>query len=311
MLAVIGWWESALALGVLALALGEFIALLVARREGLTRNVSRLVTHGLLTVLCAAYAWAAIAWSQSLGGSTQPMSNWSLLLLAGILGLALYEMVAHVWAMHAGATASVARLVTHMAMPMIAGLVLMMNLTRWQIYRTDVVADTVAAAAGSGMLERIGRWEVVLVAGVALLAVREIFGFVVARRAGNTANTWRLWIYGALTVLAAVYAWIEVSWARGLESTVSYGFGSAHPAMAAWGLGILAAMLFLSLYAFAVVAWARRFGLTESVERLATHLVIASFVVLVLVINLSRWQMYFDLVDQRYEQGIQTGAGQK
>ena len=134
MLAIIGWWEFALACGVLLLAAAEVVGLIAARRAGLTRNVSRLVTHGLLVALSALYAWLAVWWSGSMSGSVEGLvgsrfgiANWGFLVLAGMLGLVLYELVAQIWAMHIGYTRSIPRLVTHVAMATIVTLMLMMS----------------------------------------------------------------------------------------------------------------------------------------------------------------------------------------
>ena len=155
MLSIIGWWEVALACGVLILATTEFAALVAARRAGLTRNVSRLVTHGSLAVLSVFYAWVSIRWSVFLEpssaaatGSRFAVANWGFLVLAGVLGLAVYEVVGHVWAMELGQTRSISRLVTRLAMANFIILMTMMNLTRWQIYRSEVLAGRDAAAIG-------------------------------------------------------------------------------------------------------------------------------------------------------------------
>ena len=315
MLDIIGWWEAALALGVMALALAELFGLVAARRAGLTTNLSRLVTHGLLAALSAIYARVAVWWSSALeggvdglAGSRFGIANWGFLILAALLFLVLYELVAQIWAMHMGYTSSVPRLVTHVAMATIVALMFMMNLTRWQIYRTGLVEDASLDTAGGSLLQVVGWWELVLLAGVVTLAVGEFVGLWSARRAGKTRNVSRLVVYGSLATLAVVYSWIEVSWARGLQSASSITIGSGQPAIAEWGLVVVAAMLFLAVYALVALAWARRFGLTSTVRRLVTHLVMAAFVVLIVAINLSRWQMYFGLLEQGYEESIRTSG---
>ncbi len=314
MIAIIGWWEFALALGVLALAVAELVGLMTARRAGLTKNVSRLVTHGLMILLSAVYAWLAVWWTTilesatvGLTGSRFGIANWGFLVLAVLLGLVIYELVAQIWAMHIGYTRSIPRLVTHVAMATIVTLMLMMNLTRWQVYRSEVLAGSGEAEVGSGLLQAVGWWELVLVAGVVLLARNEFLGLVAARRAGKTQNVSRLVVYGLLTGLAVIYAVIEVRWARGLETADSLALGG-HPAIAEWGLVVLAALLFLALYAVATMAWARQFGLTHTVGRLVSNLVLASFVVLVVAINLTRWQMYFGILEESYQESIRSGG---
>ena len=312
MLTIIGWWEFALALGVFALALAELVGLLRARRAGLTDNVSRLVTHGLLAVLSIVYAGVAVWWSGTLGGTVSGMvgtrfgiANWGLLVLAALLVLVLWELVAQILAMHMGFTRSVPRLVTHVSMATIVVLMFMMNLTRWQIYRTSVLEGSdPGAARGGGLLQAIGWWELVLLLGVLVLASGEFVGLWSARRAGKTDNVSRLVVYGALAVLAAVYSWIEVNWARGLAAEESITIGSGHPPIAEWGPVVLAFMLFVAVYAVVDLAWVRRFGLTRTGKRLVRHLVMAAFVILIVAINLSRWQMYFGLLEQSYQESI-------
>lgn len=314
MIEVIGWWESALALGVLALALAELFGLIQARRAGLTENVSRLVTHGLLAAFSALYAWIAVWWSGTLGGTTDVIAgarfgiaNWGFLVLAGMLILVVYELVAQIGAMDMGFTRNVPRLVTHVAMATVVVLMFMMNLTRWQLYRDGLLEDRAVDTAAGGLLQAVGWWEIVLVVGVVLLAAREFVALWAARRAGKTENFSRLVYHGTLTALAVVYSWIAVNWTRDLDGTVTVGEG--HPAIAEWGLFVVAGMLFVAVYSLVTLAWARRFGLTSTVKRWVTHLVMAAFVLLIGVINLSRWQMYFGLLEQSYEESIRPQGG--
>ncbi|MGB3562197.1 MAG: hypothetical protein WBC09_03975, partial [Thermoanaerobaculia bacterium] len=87
-------WDIALAAATALLALGEFVALWVARRRGLTRNVSRLVTHGFIGLLMIVYAWLALGWLQtyqSMGETRDftlsPTINWNYVILGWALAL--------------------------------------------------------------------------------------------------------------------------------------------------------------------------------------------------------------------------------
>ncbi len=238
-------------------------------------------------------------------GTRFGIANWGFLVLAGMLILVLYELVAQVVAMDMGFTRSVPRLVSHVAMATIMVVMFMMNLTRWQIYRTGVLEGT-GAEGGGGLLQTVGWWELVIALGVVLLASGEFVALWAARRAGRTRNVSRLVMHGALAVCAAVYSWIEVSWARGLADADGITVGGGQPAVAEWGLFVVAIMLMLAVYLLVTLAWARRFGLTNTVKRLVTHVVMAAFVILVVAINLSRWQMYFRLLEESYEGSIQV-----
>ena len=139
MLRLLALFEVQLALTVCLVASGEVIALVFARRKGLTRNVSRLVTHGFIAAFSLIYAagafwsWRALGKPESLAGASDPTLNWTYLLIGGMIGLvAIYELWQHARGMAQGLTRSVPRLITHLVMVLLIAMLLGISVTRWQ-----------------------------------------------------------------------------------------------------------------------------------------------------------------------------------
>jgi hypothetical protein len=135
-------WDIALAAATALLALGEFVALWVARRRGLTRNVSRLVTHGLLGLLMIVYAGLAWCWLQTYRtlGETgdftlSPTINWNYVILGWALALLIsVEIVAHLRAIKDGLTRNVSRLATRLVMLILMLIMLSITLQKWDLF---------------------------------------------------------------------------------------------------------------------------------------------------------------------------------
>jgi hypothetical protein len=135
-------WDIALAAATAVLALGEAAALWVARRRGLTRNVSRLVTHGLLGLLMIVYAGLALRWLQTyrtLGEirdfTLSPTINWNYVILGWALALLIsIEIVAHLRAIKDGLTRNVSRLATRLVMLILMLIMLSITLQKWDLF---------------------------------------------------------------------------------------------------------------------------------------------------------------------------------
>ena len=123
MFELLSYWDLVLAAATALLALGEVAALVVARRKGLTRNVSRLVSHSLIGLLMLVYAGVGLAWLQtyrSLGIVTDLSRTPTMIWTYVILGLAIsllvsFEISEHLRAIKGGLTRNVARLTSRLA----------------------------------------------------------------------------------------------------------------------------------------------------------------------------------------------------
>jgi len=142
-------WDIALAAATALLALGEFVALWIARRRGLTRNVSRLVTHGFLGLLMIVYAWLAVGWLQTYQSLAEtrdftlsPTINWNYVILGWALALLIsLEIVAHLRAIKDGLTRNVSRLATRLVMLILMLIMLSITLQKWDLFLDEYEAS--------------------------------------------------------------------------------------------------------------------------------------------------------------------------
>ncbi len=139
MLRMLTIWELDLTLIILMVAVGEYVGLVLARRRGLTRNVSRLATYGFLAVLSLIYVagtlwtWRMLPRPESLAHSTAVNRAY---LIMGVLAalVATYELWQHSLAMARKLTLSVPRLITHLVILTLAVTLIGMAVTRRQFY---------------------------------------------------------------------------------------------------------------------------------------------------------------------------------
>ena len=143
MLRILILWELDLTLIILMVAVGEYVGLMLARRRGLTSNVSRLVTHGFLAAVSVIYAagtfwtWRMLPHPESLAHSTAV--NGAYLVIGVLAGLvAAYELWAHSRAMARKLTLSVPRLITHLVIFTLTVTLFGMATTRRQFYEEEL-----------------------------------------------------------------------------------------------------------------------------------------------------------------------------
>ncbi|MFQ5351022.1 MAG: hypothetical protein ACE5EG_11315 [Thermoanaerobaculia bacterium] len=109
MLRTLSLWELGLLAAFVVVMGQELIALLVARRQGLTRNVSRVVTFSSLLVLAILYGLLTLRLLPSPHNADAirrlPTANWGYLVLGVMLTVVLaWELAALVQARMAGLT---------------------------------------------------------------------------------------------------------------------------------------------------------------------------------------------------------------
>lgn len=132
--------ETLLAFAVLLVACYELGALVRARREGLTGNRSRLVTHCLIVALMVIYV--ILAWIdspiegegpiESFEGPTVP---WRYLFLGGVMALvAAFEVLSMMRARVAGLTENVSRLIAYLVMLVVLLAMLGLAVRKWEHY---------------------------------------------------------------------------------------------------------------------------------------------------------------------------------
>ncbi|HVS03352.1 MAG TPA: hypothetical protein VMT16_11330 [Thermoanaerobaculia bacterium] len=149
MIRTLTWWELTLAAALLLLAGSEWIGLWLARRRGLTANVSRLVSHGIVLALVLAYAIYAATWTRGLEGGDLalrlrelPTVNWTYVILGLIAAVMVsWDLVALVHARSRGLTTNVSRMVSHLAMLIILVVMVGISVLKWDLY-LDRVAET-------------------------------------------------------------------------------------------------------------------------------------------------------------------------
>jgi uncharacterized protein YacL len=153
MFELLTYWDIALAAATAVLALSEVATLVVARQRGLTRNVSRLVTHGAIGLLMFATAGLGWSWLQSYRSlatltdfNNAPIFNWSYILLGVAIGvLVSFEIVAHLRAISGGLTKNVSRLAVRIVMLVLLMLMVSINMEKWNQF-LDHFEESSAAA---------------------------------------------------------------------------------------------------------------------------------------------------------------------
>lgn len=135
-------WELGL-VAALVLVIGDQLrALLTARRQGLTRNLSRVVTFSALLVLAALYGLVSLRWLGIVSvddplASLQrmPSANWGYLVSGLMIALLLaYEVAALVQARRTGLTTNFSRLVALGIAVVILFVLLGMSAVKWDVY---------------------------------------------------------------------------------------------------------------------------------------------------------------------------------
>ena len=142
MIRTLATWELLL-LGAFVLVVGEeLVALLMARRRGLTRNVSRVVTFSSLLALATIYALLEVQWvrfdENAVGMEALrrlPTANWGYLVLGVMIALVLaYEVSALVQARKAGLTSTVSRLLALLIAVVLLLVLLGISQMKWNLY---------------------------------------------------------------------------------------------------------------------------------------------------------------------------------
>ena len=135
-------WEL-LILGAFVLIVGaELVKLLIARRRGLTKNVSRVVTFSSLLVLAGAYALLELRWLSydEAAGSLEalrqlPTANWGYLVLGVMIALVLaYEVASLVHARLSGLTTAAFRLAALLVAVVLLLVLLGISQVKWDLY---------------------------------------------------------------------------------------------------------------------------------------------------------------------------------
>ena len=148
MFKVLTYWDIGLAVATALLALGKVRGLIVARRKGLTRNVSRLVTHSLIGLLMLVYARLGVGWLQtynSLGAQPDLSGIYTMIWTYSILGMAIVllvvlEISGHLRSLGAGLTRNVSRLITCLVMLVVMLVMLGVNVRRWDLFLDELEA---------------------------------------------------------------------------------------------------------------------------------------------------------------------------
>jgi hypothetical protein len=151
------------------------------------------------------------------------------------------------------------------------------------------------------MIKTLVLLEVGLAAAIFLLAAAQYLGLSQARREGRTQNVSRLMTYGTLMALTVIYAVGNLIWLGSAQNpqniqdlpTVNWTF-----LIIAVMIGILAAWDLVTHIRFALT------GQPHYKPRLMTALAMVLLMVLLVGLNLSRWQVYLDEIESTYVESI-------
>jgi hypothetical protein len=135
-------WDLWLLVAFVLIVGRELVALLLARRQGLTRNVSRVVTFSILLILAVLFGVIELRWlriGESAAGldalERLPTANWGYLVLGVMIAVVLaYEASALVQARTAGQTRAVLRLVALLVATVLLLVLLGISQAKWGLY---------------------------------------------------------------------------------------------------------------------------------------------------------------------------------
>jgi hypothetical protein len=133
--------EILLATAVFLLAFTELVGVMKARREGRSRNLSRVLSHTAMLVLLVAYAvfaWLYLPLEANTGEIAvfnTPTFNWTYLIPGLIVAiLAAWESLSVYQARRAGLTENTSRLVTHSVMVLVLVVMMGLSVRKWELY---------------------------------------------------------------------------------------------------------------------------------------------------------------------------------
>lgn len=154
------------------------------------------------------------------------------------------------------------------------------------------------------MIKTLVLLEVGLAAAIFLLAAAQYLGLSQARREGRTQNVSRLVTYGALMALTVIYAVGNLIWLASAPNLKDLGPVEDLPTVN-WTFLIIAVMIGV-LAAWDLVTHIR-FVLTNQPHykpRLMTAIAMVLLMILLVGLNLSRWEVYLDEVQATYAESI-------
>lgn len=133
--------EILLGLAVFVIAASELQGVLTARREGRSRNVSRVVTHAVMIALLVPYVYFAYSYLplETAGRGIEtfgtPTFNWTYLIIGLMLAfLAAWEALALLRARRQGLTRNSTRLVSHTVMFLVLLVMMGLSVRKWDRY---------------------------------------------------------------------------------------------------------------------------------------------------------------------------------
>jgi magnesium-transporting ATPase (P-type) len=158
------------------------------------------------------------------------------------------------------------------------------------------------------MIKTLVFLEVGLAAAIFLLAAAQYLGLSQARREGRTQNISRLVTYGTLMALTVIYAVGNLIWLGSAPSPQDMSQMENLPTVN-WTFLIIAVMIGI-LAAWDLVTHIR-FVLTSLPHykpRLMTALAMVLLMILLVGLNLARWEVYLDDIQDTYVESIPGGS---
>lgn len=140
--------DIGLAVVMVLFALGKAKGHIVARRKGLTRNLSRLMAHLLVGLLMLVYIRLSVGWLQTyhtLGRDPDVTGMFTMIWVYCLLGLAIavlstLEISTHFRALRSGQTKNVSRLITCLLMLVVMLIMVGVNSMRWKAFIAELEA---------------------------------------------------------------------------------------------------------------------------------------------------------------------------
>ncbi len=155
------------------------------------------------------------------------------------------------------------------------------------------------------MLERFSWWEVGVAVAIFLLSATELMGVVLARRQGRTDNSSRVVSHVLLIAFVGGYVVLTLLWTGSMTGPLTPELRRAAPT-ANWTYLLLAWMIGLILVTEVIGHMrARRQGLTRNLSRLANHWVMLILLLVLIGINLAKWDAYMERLEEGYRESLE------
>jgi hypothetical protein len=133
--------ESVIVFVIFIIAFYELLGVVLARIKGLTKNVSRIVSHSIICLISLVLLFNSLHWityitqlqTQKIHNVT--VTNWPFLLVSVTMGLLMvYEFIGIYTARKAKLTKNISRIITHFVLLLLFCVLFYFSVVKWNTY---------------------------------------------------------------------------------------------------------------------------------------------------------------------------------